>query len=223
MENKEEDVIITPELQPVPEPIAEPVPACPDCTCDTVGVGEPIVTNIEDTITPNDEVVVEPIQREEPILSLGEYFGTLQESVTTIWKYHLSTRKHYIHVELDALYHMMLGLVDRLIETYQGCIVAVLEPEQYVNTLFMEGKDEMSYLLCLRNFVVEGRNKLFVDQLTEVWSTIDDILNALDSTIYKLNAFKEEPVKTFEAFCYENYSKLNEEFEDESENEDEEE
>ena len=188
------------------------------CDDDTYPVGvEPILNDptpsplsddtLGDTTGEIENVPVLP----EIEYTINNYLGTIQESVVSIWKYHLSTNKHYIHVELDTLYHQMLDYVDSVIEQYQGVIVGIVPATDYVNVLNVAEYDYLTYLQALRQFVIIGRKKVFSEELTEIWSTIDDIISALDSTIYKLSAFKEEPILTFEAYCYEmEHNKLNE-------------
>lgn len=199
-------------LNPVGEEIEDITMECPS----TVGVELPTQSDVCVADTPVE--IVNSVDSKSTI-TLGEYLGTLQESVVSIWKYHLHTRKHFIHVELDSLYHIMLSLVDTLIEQYMGCVQGVLSTSDYVNVLYVcDDKSELTFLNELRNFVIDGRSLVFSESLTEIWSTIDDIIGALDSTIYKLSAFSEcEPIQTFEAFCYEHFNSLNENYDDEEE------
>lgn len=175
-----------------------PVDVPTDTPC--VPEGDEIIQTIEPEaldIIDNDEVI-------KPSYSVGQYFGTLQSSVTTVWTYHLKTNKHFVHVELDKLYHTLLEKVDNLIEVYQGIIGGNVDGE-FVNVIYSTDKDESGYLMELRNYIITGRMELFPEEWTEVWSIIDDILNIMDSTIYKLTSFSEPAIKTFESFCYEKY------------------
>lgn len=151
---------------------------------------------------PCDSPVSTDLLNQEP--TVEEFFGTLQSSVTSIWTYHLKTNKHFIHVELDKLYHGLLEKVDNLIEVYQGIIGSVV-PGEFVNTINTNDKDELIYIYKLVDYIRTSRSKLFGEELSEVMSILDDILNMLDSTIYKLTTFNEPPIKTFESFCYEKY------------------
>lgn len=204
-----EDNIIIPEVPGVDTP----VPPIVDDTCIDVNP-EPLVVDEEPIDLPSAPVTcVSDNNSESHVTTIGEYFGTLQESVVSIWKYHLSTNKHYIHVVLNETYHGMLGLVDSLIEQYQGIVVSTLPQTDYVNTInTLDYPEPLSYLFRLRDFVLTGRGEVFSEHWSELLSTVDDILSLLDSTIYKLNSFKEEPVMTFESFCYALEHELNESF-----------
>lgn len=210
----DEDIIIPP-IDDVVGTLADVDVPCDNNTC-PVGV-EPILDDpnpsplSDDTLGDTTGEIKNVPVLPEIEYTINNYLGTIQESVVSIWKYHLSTNKHYIHVELDTLYHQMLDYVDAVIEQYQGIIVGIVPATDYVNVLNVAEYDYLTYLQALRQFVIIGRKKVFSEELTELWSTIDDIISALDSTIYKLSAFKEEPVLTFEAYCYEmEHNKLNE-------------
>ena len=213
IKNPEEEL----ELQGVLEPEIEDI--SPDELTPTVDVNVPIdpvdTCDIPVEPIPTDGVQCEPIPEKPSIgidISLGQFFGTLQESIVTIWKYHLSTRKHWIHVELDGLYHRMLGYVDDLIEQYQGVALTEIDREAYENCVVANPTDsEITYLTNLREFIRNGKNISLIQNFSELQSTIDDILSLLDSAIYKLNSFQEPTIQTFEEFCFERgYNKLNE-------------
>lgn len=180
------------EILPEPAPEAEiaPVYVDPENPDIPAVVGEPDAPTPEGTIR---------------TVTLGEFFGTLQESVTIAWRYHLKTRKHYVHVELNNFYYSMLSKVDRLIEESQAIFGIIGD---YVNTVFDYGKDELTYLNELRGYIVANRNDVISKEFTELHSALDDVLGEIDSIIYKLTTFQEPAIQTFEAFCYEHYDRL---------------
>ena len=164
-----------------PEPVVtEPCDGCcddPNCDCNT---GENCAT---------------------PVVTIGQYFGTLQESVTIVWRFHLKTRKHHVHVTLNEFYEKALDVVDDIIEQYQGICGVIEEP--YVNCVVGEGKTESEYLTELKAFVENNRCVASCGH-TEIDSVIDDFLGLIDTTNYKLTSFCEHAVKSFDEFCYEN-------------------
>lgn len=165
---------------------------------------DPVVDDTMDTtLAPTDEVITateeEPIQ--DTTISLGSFFGTIQECVTITWRYHLKTRKHHIHLALEEFYGRALYDVDNIIEQYQGICGVVEEP--FVNTIPGEGKTEPEYLIALKNFVKQ--NKHILGEHSELDSAIDDFIGHINSTIYKLTTFNEN-VMSFESFCYENFN-----------------
>lgn len=120
-------------------------------------------------------------------MTIGEFFGTLQESITAEWRKHLQTNKYSEHEILDDFYKEMPEKVDSLIEAYQADNGIV---EDYKN-LLDEGMGALEYLEALKEVVEEGR-ELF--DSTELESLTDDILSLIDSTIYKLKHLKESMV-----------------------------
>ena len=116
-----------------------------------------------------------------------EFFGTLLQSITETHKSHLKTGKYSDHIALNEFYDEMTELVDTLIEHYQGIYGKI---EEYANN-FQEAQFEsaIEYLEALRDFTRDGREK-FCEE-SELQSCADDILNQIDSTLYKLKELGE--------------------------------
>ena len=129
-----------------------------------------------------------------------DVFGTLQEAVTIIWRYHLKTKKYSNHIALHEFYEKALDLVDDIIERYQG-INGIIE-DQYTNCV-CPGECEVEYLNSLRDFI--NANRFVVGDHSELQSSFDDILGLIDTTLYKINNLTESNVKSFEEFVYEDY------------------
>lgn len=162
---------------------------------DVVGSTEPLTTDIPvDIETPINELPTE-------IDKIGNFFGTIQESVTIAWRYHLKTHKHYIHVATQDYYYKALSLVDKIIEEYQGDTGTTVE--NYVNCIFDDGKSESEYFMELKNFVTLAKTE--TPWKEEIISDIDDLLGAIDSTLYQLTSFTESAIKSFDEFCFEDY------------------
>lgn len=135
--------------------------------------------------------------------NIGEYLGTLQESVSKSWRQHLKTDKYSDHKALNEFYDEALDLVDTLIEDYQG-LHGVVDDLKNV----MDADDEMSaveYLEALRDFTRDGREEFIDEDETELASDIDAILSLIDSTLYKLKELKESKAtgKSLRDFIYE--------------------
>ena len=139
-------------------------------------------------------------------VTIGNFFGTLQECVTIVWRFHLKTRKHHVHVVLNEFYEKALDIVDDIIEQYQGICGVVEEP--FINCIVGDGKTEGEYLTELKAFV--ENNKCVLGCHSEIDSTIDEFLALIDSTNYKLIAFTESAVKSFDEFVYEDYPAIKE-------------
>jgi len=187
----------TTEIVPSVEPNDIVIPESPECregvpcdcpTCDTPTCDCPTCDcNTENIPTEN--------------LTIGEFFGTLIESIPITWKYHLKSRKHSTHVILEEYYEDAQEIIDRIIESYQGKFNMVIF--EYGNRIFDDEKEDILYLSELRDFIQNGRDMF--DEIvssSEIMSEIDTLLSLLDSTLYKLKNLTEskKPFKTFEEF-----------------------
>lgn len=159
----------------------------------SVGIGSPVSEPID-----NNTPTINP---DCGNITIGCFFGTIQESVTIVWRYHLKTRKYSAHIALNDFYDDAVDIIDDMIEQYQG-IKGIIE-DPFINTICSEGKDEVLYLNELKGFI--NTHKCMIDD-SEVLSTIDEFLGLIDSTLYKLNNLTEHCVKSYDEFCYEDYN-----------------
>lgn len=125
-------------------------------------------------------------------MTIGEFFGTLQDAVTAEWRKHLQTGKYSDHMALDDFYKDMPEKIDDLIEAWQADNDIV---EDYKNVLD-EDLDALQYMEALKQHTLEGRKMMTSPELE---SLCDDILSLIDSTIYKLKHLKESlyPLTSF--------------------------
>ena len=157
------------------------------------------------TIAQTDEIIPAPLTPDTPTEcpccqnTIGSFFGTLQESVSIVWRFHLKTRKHSVHVDLDEFYTKAIDIVDSIIEQYQGINGIVEEP--FTNCIQSEGMTEVDYLNSLKSYV--ECNRMIVGDHSEINSTIDEFLSLIDITLCKLTNYNESHIKKFDAFCYE--------------------
>ena len=215
---------IEPAVDPVVDPVID-VPGAEPVSADVPVGTEPVVS---EPVIPEDPAVIVPENPDaccacpecpegedgcdgtcacpSSSVTIGNFFGTLQECVTIVWRFHLKTRKHHVHVTLNEFYEKALEVVDDIIEQYQGICGVVEEP--FVNCIVGDGKSEGEYLTELKAFV--ENNKCVLGDHSEINSTIDEFLALIDSTNYKLIAFTESAVKSFDEFVYEDYPAIKE-------------
>ena len=174
-------------IAPVEDPGCEGTCACGDPNCD----GSCGCCNSE---CPSSSVTI------------GNFFGTLQECVTIIWRFHLKTKIHHVHVTLNEFYEKALDIVDDIIEQYQG-IYGVVE-DTFTNCVVGDGKSESEYLTELKTFI--ENNRCVLGDHSEINSTIDEFIALIDSTIYKITSFCENQIKSFDEFVYEDYTAIKE-------------
>ena len=160
---------------------------CPDCECKEHNPDAPVYCNIDN-------------------LTIGEFFGTLMESIQIAWKYHLNATKHSTHVILEEYYSDAQDMIDTIIECYQSRF-GIINNTEYTNRICDFDKSCLCYFQELRWFVENGKSVLpEINCSSEILSEIDTLITKIDTTIYKLKNLtesKEKPFKTFEEFLNE--------------------
>lgn len=141
-------------------------------------------------------------------MTIEELFGTLQQSVVSTWRKHLRTAKYSKHMALNDFYEEMPEKVDALIEAWMG--VNGKKIKSYDNILQSKNMNTLSYLKDLRKVVKEGYT--LMDGNAELEALLDDIVELIDSTLYKvkeLNEHKFMNLKDFinEALVNESYAR----------------
>ena len=172
---------------------------------------EDIIIN-DDTLVPAAPVELTGVETvsETPIPEntyIEEFFGTIQESITISWRYHLKTNKYRVHNALNEYYTKAIDIVDEIIEHYQGSNSTIIE--NYVNVIYDTGKTEVEYMNELKQYIVDKKDTMVWS--SELASDIDNLLGIIDSTIYKLTSFTEKAIKSFDEFCFEDYKTTGEE------------
>ena len=104
----------------------------------------------------------------------------LLNSATCAHLQHWQTRNYATHKALGKYYAAIPDLVDKLVETYMGRngLVGDFEEE------FEIEKDPVRYFKALQKYVDESRKHLPKD--SELQNIIDEILDLINSTLYKL-------------------------------------
>lgn len=118
-------------------------------------------------------------------MTVGEFFGTLQQSITDEWRKHLQTSKYSTHMALDEFYKEMPELVDVVIEGWQADNDKVFDYQCLIDA---KNYNALGYLEKLKEITIEGR-KLMSD--TGLESDVDAIISLINSTIYKLKHLTE--------------------------------
>ena len=111
----------------------------------------------------------------------AEFFMTLLHAATSGHVLHLQTRSYSQHVALDGFYSELPGLVDSVIESYQGKYGVVTNyPSGYV----VPTGEPLSFVSALSDYVASTRAAIAPD--SEIQNDIDGIQSLINSTIYKL-------------------------------------
>lgn len=137
-------------------------------------------------------------------MTIEELFGTLQQSVVSTWRKHLRTAKYSKHMALDEFYNEMPEKVDALIEAWMG--VNGKKIKSYDNILQSKNMNTLLYLKELRKIVKQGYT--LMNGEAELEAKLDDIVELIDSTLYKVKELSENKVMDLKDFI--NESLLNE-------------
>lgn len=120
-------------------------------------------------------------------MTIEELFGTLQQAVTAGWRKHLRTAKYAKHEALDEFYKEMPEKVDALIEGWMGANGKKVKG--YTNLLTSSNMNTLKYLTELKKVCKDGYDLL--DNNEELESLLDDIVNLINSTLYKVKELSE--------------------------------
>ena len=120
-------------------------------------------------------------------MTIEELFGTLQQATVASWRKHLRTAKYAKHEALDEFYKEMPEKVDALIEGYMGAHGKKIT--KFENILTSSNMNTLKYLQELKKVCKQGYDLL--DENEELEGLLDDIVNLINSTLYKVKELSE--------------------------------
>lgn len=112
------------------------------------------------------------------------FVSVLFHSGTNAHFMHLQTKSYSEHKALGSYYEAVIDLADRWAETYQGCYSVI---DSYPSD-FHIAKVPLTYIEKIKDFV-DGIRKVLPDD-SQLQNIIDEIVELLDSTCYKLKNLK---------------------------------
>ena len=132
-------------------------------------------------------------------MTIEELFGTLQQATVASWRKHLRTAKYAKHEALDEFYKELPEMVDALIEGYMGAYGKKVK--NFENILKSSNMNTIKYLQELKKVCKDGYDLL--DENEELESLLDDIVNLINSTLYKVKELNEHKMKDLVEFINE--------------------
>lgn len=132
-------------------------------------------------------------------MTIEELFGTLQMSVVAGWRKHLRTAKYGKHEALNDFYEEMPDKVDALIEAWMGAHGKKVGSFQ--NTLSSSNLNTLKYLGELKRVCKEGYS--LMGENDELKSLLDDIVNLINSTLYKVKELSESTMMNLSDYVME--------------------
>ena len=121
------------------------------------------------------------------MITIEQLFGTLQQSVVATRRKHLRTAKYAKHIALNEFYEEMPELVDALIEAWMGANGKKIKG--YENILQSSNMNTLTYLKELKKVVSQGYE--LMNENEELKSHLDDIMELINSTLYKVKELNE--------------------------------
>lgn len=122
------------------------------------------------------------------IIDAAKFFSKIFESRQKTHVYHLQVRgdegSYAAHMALDAYYNGILGLIDEIIEVYQGQY-GIIEKYDTIDTSDTTTKDKLEYFEEFVKYVREGRSCIPIED-THLHNIVDEMVALLYKTIYKL-------------------------------------
>ena len=100
---------------------------------------------------------------------------------------HLQSKSYSQHIALDSYYNGIVGLVDSLVETYQGKTKVLLTGYKSYN--FSENSDPVTYLTLLKDDV-ENFRKTLDFSMDNINNQLQLVVDLIESTVYKLTFLK---------------------------------
>lgn len=132
-------------------------------------------------------------------MTIEELFGTLQMSVVAGWRKHLKSAKYGNHIALQEFYEEMPDKVDALIEAWMGAHGKKVGSFQ--NILSSSNLNTLKYLQELKRVCKEGYS--LMGDNDELKSLLDDIVNQINSTLYKVKELSESSMINLSDFINE--------------------
>lgn len=121
--------------------------------------------------------------------SVGSFAGTLLASAVITHIMHLQSKSYAEHMALGGFYDAIPGLVDSIVEAYQGCSGELICC--YPNDIEAEGKDAIAYLKELKQYVIKQSTSMFSgNEYPNILNEVDAVTTLIDSTLYKLTFLK---------------------------------
>ena len=131
---------------------------------------------------------IEQVANEKETDKAAEFFITLLNAATVAHVLHLQSKSYSEHKALEGLYEGLPDVADSIIEAYQGKYQKIVKyPNQPVG---QAPDDALNFVKSLNSYVAQVRHSIGSPNDTELQNIIDELVQLLDSTIYKLTFLK---------------------------------
>jgi hypothetical protein len=143
----------------------------------------------EDENSLTKQLVEEPAENEDNTSgNPAKFFSKLFESREMAHIYHLQVNgemgSHAKHTALGDYYDVVLGLIDEMIEVYQGQY-DIIEGYDVIDTKDTMSKDTIEYFKELATSI-KAERKCFNNEDTHIHNIVDEVVALVYKTLYKL-------------------------------------
>lgn len=114
---------------------------------------------------------------------MGELAAELLHAATKIHMVHLKTQDYPAHMALGEFYDALPGLVDGVVEQYQGVTETLLDYPTISVAPIKTKAEAIAYLETLHEMISNYQDKCMY---SEISNELDTIKSAIDKTRYKL-------------------------------------
>lgn len=116
---------------------------------------------------------------------MNEYIGLLFQSRTQSHIFHLQTTSYASHIALQGYYEGIVGLIDRIVEAYQGKYGILTGYRMNISTKDLTSEDQiLEYFNQLSKVIAIQRENLPKDSYLE--NLYDEVETLIHSSVYKL-------------------------------------
>lgn len=115
--------------------------------------------------------------------SFCEMVCQLLHSQTQVHIFHLGTKSYAEHKALQGYYESIDGIVDGIIESYQGQYGLLTNYKSYKNQTYKNKKQVLKYFMGLLDTIAENRESVDDSYLQNQIDTVEELIY---STMYKL-------------------------------------
>lgn len=116
-----------------------------------------------------------------------ETISKLLHSRTQTHIFHLQSNSYAEHEALDDFYNEIVDLIDGLVESYQGQYGIIKKYDNYTLNMYKNSEQVINYFEGLAENVEDLRS---VTDGNFLQGKLDDVLELINSTIYKLKNLK---------------------------------
>ena len=145
--------------------------------------------NEQNELIPQNAGQIEMSGQSEDRTGISKFFSKILESREMAQVYHWTVKgdmgSHAAHLALEPYYSDIIGLLDELVEVYQGQY-ELIEDYEIIDTSASKTKDKVEYFTDVVNYIKEARKIVISAEDTHIQNTVDEVISLIYKLLYKL-------------------------------------